>query len=162
MFILFFNQLTAQITRSDFSCWLQSDLHFTPTGWHITVFSWWYAHLQSVVHPALQAFSHFQILCYTMGNHIWSVGHPQFFLDLTLFSAAHITARIVVFTLPHLYAILNFECRYAFEADCPPQSGLKDILSYNFTCLKIPGITICIFMWPGGVNFKEYSMCIWF
>ncbi len=50
--------------------------------------------LRFVARPPVWAFSRFQILCSAMGNHIRSVAHPLLFLNLTLFSAAHITKRI--------------------------------------------------------------------
>ena len=72
-----------------------------------TVFSWWYAHLRYVSHPPLQAISHLQISCNAMGNHIRSVAHPVFSLDL--FSAGRMTARIRYVTWSS-YCQFHFIC----------------------------------------------------
>ncbi len=47
-----------------------------------------------VAYLPVWALSQFQIWCNSMGNHIQSVAHPLFFLNLTLFSTAHISERI--------------------------------------------------------------------
>ena len=63
-----------------------------------------------------------------MGNHIQFVAHPQFFLDLTLFSIAHITIRIQ-------YVIIMFTVLGYYQYMSATNTQLPGIHSINHTSL---------------------------
>ena len=78
-----------------------------------------------------------------MGNHIQSVAHPLFFLNITLFSTARITERI-------WYISLNSCCRLII--DLTMQCFCEDIryLEVNTYCMY----SVC--------THKQASLYVWF